>query len=469
MQNAKKDPKGSHGIGTETRRVLLIIDQIRCSTQEFFIPSCCQSPMNTIEKLGRGVRWTSIWMLVLFAPFHAFLITWLKSLTISQDFIMMISMWREILVVATGVLFTMEWLVKRTWPKFDRLDMFIFGFALLALGFFPVQGGKPLQWLWGFRFDVLPLLFFVFIRHGTWLEKEKFTKWFLGIATIVIIFGLLHSLVLPKNFLTNFGYSENREFYKPGVPIAACQFLEHSQQVCRATSTFGGPLRYGTYLLLVLGILFPFLKEKTSWRFVAWTLFGLAMANSILTYSRSIWIGLAVMFLAWLFIDVHHHRVMIGSLFILLIALIPIFQKESTPGPWQKPSLLESIFLRETSTSEHVQLMKQGLQKIKEKPLGMGLGTAGPASLHFEKFLTENWYLQIGIEMGVLGLILFLSILFSLFKKLLDDPKNSHKIGLFLSLVGISIAGLFTHAFEETTTVLIFFGFSGIFLSPRQS
>jgi hypothetical protein len=130
------------------------------------------------------------------------------------------------------------------------------------------------------------------------------------------------------------------------------------------------------------------------------------------------------------------------------------------------PPLLKTIFVRESSTDVHANLFKKGVALSAKNPLGMGLGTVGPASVRFEKRLTENWFLQIALEMGWLGLILFLAILIELSRKLLADRKNLLKIGLFLSLLGISVTGLFTHSFEETTTVLLLMIFSAL---PRQS
>ncbi|MBI2453683.1 hypothetical protein HYV58_00725 [Candidatus Peregrinibacteria bacterium] len=76
--------------------------------------------------------------------------------------------------------------------------------------------------------------------------------------------------------------------------------------------------------------------------------------------------------------------------------------------------------------------------------------------MRFEKSLTENWYLQIAVEMGIAGLFLFLLMLATLSKRLLTADDETNGRGLFLALLGIGIAALFTHAFEETTAMIIF-------------
>lgn len=158
---------------------------------------------------------------------------------------------------------------------------------------------------------------------------------------------------------------------------------------------------------------------------------------------------------------------------IILVGGIVLLQSSREPqtGAWKPPPFLETVFLRVNSTGEHARLFKEGLVLAASHPLGMGLGTVGPASVRYEKLLTENWYLQILIEMGVLGLALFLGVLAVISKKILQAPRAAGiNFGLFLALLGIAVTGLFTHSFEETSTVMVLFGALGTSLtshSPR--
>ena len=74
--------------------------------------------------------------------------------------------------------------------------------------------------------------------------------------------------------------------------------------------------------------------------------------------------------------------------------------------------------------------------------------------------ITENWFLQIAVETGVLGGLLFLALcLISLL-----GLRSSTKIlpqSVFLMIIGISIAALFLHAWEDSAiayTVWILLG-----------
>lgn len=413
-------------------------------------------------------------LLIAFAPFHAFLITWAKSLFAGAPVLIeILAVWREVIVLLIGIIIAVEFFSKKAGEKkfsplnWDILDLLIVLFTTLALAGLAFRRGNMAQWLLGFRYDVVPLLFFLFVRHSNWESKNRLTKFALVSATIVILFGLAHALLLPKDFLTHFGYSTSQGEYQAGSAISACQYLEHTDKVCRATSTFGGPTRYGTYLLLILGLLLPFLFEKTKFRKYAITLFALALASIVLTYSRSIWVGTlaAGIFTAF---RLTPRKIVLKAILALLIFVGLWFFYSKLGNMWHfkgaefPPPFVKTIFVRTGSTGEHMKLLKAGLEVATENPFGVGLGKAGPASVRFSKFLTENWFLQIAVEMGVLGLAIFLGILWTFAKKLLAKKKDMVKFGLFLALLGIAVAGLFTHSFEETSAYLILMAVIGL-------
>lgn len=419
-----------------------------------------------IDRLAR-VRWWLLALLIGLAPFHAFLVTWLK--------IPGLSVWREVLVFTISIIVFTELLVQKYYKKvaplgrvnkvallrLGLLDYLILAYAILALAWLPFQPNK-LQWLFGFRFDVLPFLFFFFVRRVEWPRVELLLKIFFAGAFIVLIFGLAHALILPQNFLTYFGYTAYQGEFQQTLGVPACQYLEHVNRVCRAMSTFGGPTRYGTYLLLVLGLLVGYKSKKIQFSI----LLGLVFANIILTFSRSIWIGLFAMGIFaffWYIPKKIKLKALVALIFVVVAGILGSMWFSAWKGErsWPPP-VLKTIFVRESSTDVHADLFKKGIELSAQNPLGMGLGTIGPASVRFEKLLTENWYLQIALEMGWLGLILFLAILIELSRKFLRDRENFIKTGLFLCLLGISVTGLFTHSFEETTTALLLFGFAGM-------
>jgi len=140
-----------------------------------------------------------------------------------------------------------------------------------------------------------------------------------------------------------------------------------------------------------------------------------------------------------------------------------------------------------------------------ENPLGLGLGAAGPASnrvsdacvylpedgdaswavAHPElcvflgeqqvqpevpctcPMLPENWYLQIGVELGIIGLALF--IVFTLLVILrLRRNTTPLGVGVFASFVGVSVAALFLHAWESSAVAYTLWVLAAAVLSVSE-
>jgi O-antigen ligase len=209
-----------------------------------------------------------------------------------------------------------------------------------------------------------------------------------------------------------------------------------------------------------------------------------------MTYSRSAWIGAAVILLLSYRTQITRYfrlRELFGAALVLLFLLAYL----STQFSGQ--------ILRLSSTRGHFTRPLMAIEAMKLHPWGQGLGTAGPATNRTSDacvelrpqddpswakdqpnlcvflgdkqvqptdrachcpFLPENWYLQIGVEMGWIGMILFVMLVCLLLQRLWKDsrlkPQDSRTIQrsrlaacVFSVLLGISIASLFLHAWED--------------------
>jgi hypothetical protein len=68
-------------------------------------------------------------------------------------------------------------------------------------------------------------------------------------------------------------------------------------------------------------------------------------------------------------------------------------------------------------------------------------------------FLPENWYLQIGVELGVIGFVLYITLIVLIVRLFVSRFSLSplHTAVTF-AFLGVSIAALFLHAWEESAT-----------------
>ncbi len=402
-----------------------------------------------MPQLKLSVRHILVLILVGLIPFHAFLITWLRDVWPAGGFL---AAWKEGLMVLLLLIGGGELILKRHSIKLDRLDLALSIYIGVALIWGIVQKETVTQWLFGMRIDVLPFIVFGVLRHVTWSEqqKEQLYKVIYISSVIILSFGILQALVLPRDFLVNFGYGTAQDMLTAGEAITGCQYLEHTAKVCRAIATFGGPTRYGVYLLVIAGVVLPFLRTKKRHLTIVG---GLIALNIFLTYSRSVWVAAAVMVIigSFFFASKKMRRVLAGLIIIGVVAVgvTGILVKDLD----QHQSLLRSIIVRASSSGEHMTYLKKGLDVLVAHPMGIGLGTVGPASLRFTPFLTENWFLQIAIEMGMVGIAAFMWMLIEMGMRLYKTMTVENR-GLLLALIGICVTGLFTHSFEESAATV---------------
>jgi O-antigen ligase len=145
-----------------------------------------------------------------------------------------------------------------------------------------------------------------------------------------------------------------------------------------------------------------------------------------------------------------------------LILGVSFLLKSAVPGG---TTYFDELVLHRTSTPEHLASITESLKTIKNNPFGSGLGTSGLVTLRFgHRSLSENWYLQIALEMGVLGLAVFIAIMVvfirSIYRLYRDNKDNFIKgasLGILLSFICFSAVGLFLHAWGDNTVVALTF------------
>jgi hypothetical protein len=406
----------------------------------------------------------TLFLLVLL-PFHAFLVTVGTKFFAGPNLAPLTSaaLWKEGALVLILAIACTEIVQRGKLPKIDILDWLILGLFVVSLVVTAKTHGDFALYAFGFKYDFIPLVAFVVLRRVQWSEsfKAKLLSLLLVAGGIVAALGIL-SLLIPPSVFTLLGYSDLHSLYVPGGPLAAFQHIE-SLGVRRIQSVMSGPNQLGLWLLL------PWSIALLRRRYLLLVLIAVAI---LLTFSRSAWIASGVLFLIVLFKSVPRKVFYsaLGGLFSAsLLAFIVLY------------SFSPNVFMRSESNSEHIERPLEAIRMIISNPLGLGLGTAGPASnrvsdacVHLPEgsdaswaadrpdlcvftgdvqvqpqdrkcscpVLPENWYLQIGVEMGVLGFVLFLTLIIFVLLRLRNSPYA------FLPLVGICTAALFLHAWE---------------------
>ncbi len=75
--------------------------------------------------------------------------------------------------------------------------------------------------------------------------------------------------------------------------------------------------------------------------------------------------------------------------------------------------------------------------------------------------VSENYYLQLALETGLLGLALFLAATFNLAVVLARSPEPIMS-ALLAAFIGLSLAGLFTHVWANDAVAYSWWGLAGL-------
>lgn len=423
--------------------------------------------------------WLIIFLVVLI-PFQAFLITWAREvLNLSGQGVFFISLWKEYILIILILLVFIGIFKSRKLPfRIILLDKIIFTFFALGFLYFLIFDGALVQGIAGLRYD-MELFIFYFVSRSLVFDRQRIkqlVKCFLFSSFIVLLFGLLQVFILPPSSLEVFGYSSGLTEYGQIGILSTYRILNPTLAgIYRIQSFLPGALQFSSYLLFLFFILLGFFIYGKKNRVYLGPILFLSFLGLIFTFTRSAWIGLVVGFSMILYLCVKSKKAILFSFFSLLVTGY-FFVRSMLDNEKFQAIVFHGTIRKEGlfgSTPEHLEAVKEGMVLILSNPFGLGLGVSGPASKYSENIIIpENWYLQIGTELGVLGLVIFVAILvvggkylFDILKKSEDSFYKSLGLGLLGALVAISVSSLFLHTWADTATVYPFWILFGLLVS----
>ncbi len=440
--------------------------------------------MERTKELFKGMPFFIICLFLIILPFQAFLLTFARfEFNLSSGQFFVLSLWKEALLIFLFLFLFLRFREEKFKISFSILDKLIIAFSVLTILYFLIFPGGLSSKLAGLRYDLEFFLFYFAGRFSALNKKDikTFFYIFLGGAIIAILFGLLQVSFLPPSFMLRFGYSPSLgDYLKTGI-ISTYEAVNPSlSNFYRIQSTFPGSLQFSSYLVLVIGLLFStllFLKGRK--KILVILILVLALAALIATYSRGAW--LAVMFTIFITAFLKAKKkiyVVLPTVIIILagvIAVFALFQVKTFQTLLLHGEVRDNALFG--STVAHNEAFSKSFNIALKNPLGLGIGSAGPASkFSNETIISENGYLQVMIELGVLGFLIFVFILFSLFKELKgifksvkDNFYKMFSLGLLSSLSGLSLNNLFLHTWSDTATIYPLFLFIGLIIASLQN
>lgn len=228
----------------------------------------------------------------------------------------------------------------------------------------------------------------------------------------------------------------------------------------RVYSTFENPNVYGEYLILAIPIAVSlFWTEKGFWRKTF--LLGIVAITTlamVLTFSRGCWLGI-LFALAILAVIIDRRFILIGLVALMCLPFVlpdTIIQRFTSIGD-----------MSDTSTSYRVYIWMGSLAMLKDYWFsGVGLGETSFNTIYplysynnIQAPHSHNLYLQIVSQFGIVGLIVFLGIVYNFYKEAtisMLKKKNILLAGIVAGMTGFFLESMFDYTWYNYRVILIF-------------
>lgn len=380
-------------------------------------------------------------ILIIFLPFAALLGNILEfKTTISDSQIFWITHWYEFLLpfmLIFGLCLTPKNKKVFGWSFLVAVFLIIYSIILI------IFSADQVRSIEGFRFTILPVLFFVIVSMIGFAkeEKNKLVKLYLIVSLVVASWAIIERF-LPFKYWNNIGLIEPMKIFGWGWHGAG--------GFTQSVSFMGGPNQLASYLLPALFLTVYSIRNtdnsKAAHKTVYCLLSTIISLAIILTLSRSAILGMIVGLVVYL-LFFNSKKIItyaVSSTFIVAIFLIWLFASSAS---------VKNVITHGGQTG-HQMAFVETISEIKTRAMqdqaklfiGSGLGTAGPLVIKYGNgFISESWYLQILLEIGIVGLLLWIWFMIALSKELLRKKETV----LFLGFFAVSFAAIFLHTWAD--------------------
>ena len=428
------------------------------------------------KRLIQVGEWIFIGLLA-YMPLHIFLSTWLGS---SFHILSTTRVLKDV-ILALGFLITLIPAIQNKWLKDlykDPLVILITIYAALTVLLALIKPTDNQAELLGVVYNTRFLLFFIY--GGLLLklcDKSVIRRSLIAVmasAFIVLIFGIIQYTVLPNNALSHFGYTKSN-----GVLPAF--FIDEKPDLERIMSTIRDPNSLGSYIIIIISLMVALFARRSKQRLLATGFILLGLLCLWQTFSRSAWIGCFVAIVVAIILGLkkislskRQLSLIFGIVAGFLVATGVIFYVSRNTYFVQNVIFhADESTVLEDPNQLRVRFWKESAERITNNPLGSGPGTAGIVSIRNKVqggHLNENYYLQVGSEVGVIGLILFLAILCLVALRLFYEIPNSWlAVGLFASFIGLLITNFLAHIWSNEAVAYTWWGLAGLIIGTGVS
>lgn len=418
-----------------------------------------QKMLSHIQKIG--IFDLCVRGLIILLPFTTFITVIGKQ----KLWLTWIWFFKEILICI--IILTLAWNIrsKKIVMKWSLIDAFI-GIYIVNLLIVSVFTTGISGIVYGGRYDFAFLIAFWWVYHGYELLREwlsYYLRLFLYSCGAMVAISALLKFPFSEDLLLYAGYSGNPSAWDFSWAPPIFHGIDGAN-VRRFQWILDGPNTMWAFLIFLSGIFAYYFRSFKDWYFVNGVIFLGFFVMIIYTYSRSALLGMILAILVVLLWSIgfifkkYKKEFWVLSVVVIVLSSLLIVQYSGR---------LDAIIWRAWSTQGHMERMTTWVERFVSAPLGQWLGSAWPAYRYVKNlqwvqredvekedryYIPESWYIQQFIEGWVIGGVLFILIMATLFFWLLKKH-----IFLAAMLVAIGVMNFFLHTFESSPFSLLFF------------
>jgi hypothetical protein len=395
------------------------------------------------DKILHKIGIVFIYVLLVYMPFYELVLHFLQSYThLPESQLFWITHFYEPFIVLFLLIYLIKFALERKLPKLQRVDLYVsifLGLAIVAVAFRYKDLSRGLE---GLRFLALPYAIYLVSRLIDYKNPRKLIQLYVIIASVFAALGVVEYFFLPKGYMdiyykiADFGFGQN------GLIT-----------VSQATAFLAGPNQLASYLILPFFYLLHrfFASKKNVLKEYDNILLIIVTIAIGLTYSRSALIGLFVGAIGmFIYFGKAQRDKIIYTILFLVVAVTLAFSYAMMNG-----ELLRDLLTHGSSWSQHLQATSTSFKQFFDGGIlkiifGFGVGSAGPTALKLGGVISENYYLQVVFELGILGIAIYIAFLAGLLKKLYTGSKT-----MFFAFIALLVNAFFLHIFADNPAMAV--------------
>lgn len=361
----------------------------------------------------------------------------------------------------------------------EQIIAWIIALAIISTLFITRDIGA---FVWSARYSLEPFMIFWALRSLTFDSATSLLlvrRWIYWALAIVVI-GILFVTVVPRETLLAWGYSDTVAVgggqWVGGATLPAYQTVAGA--IPRLQSTLTGPIQFAGFALLLVFLL-PILPSNIKKQWYAAALL-VAVLGVLGSFSRAAWIALILLAIitglrrlrrfGWQRAEIVALCIIIG-----VFSVAAVGSWLTRPDAEAPREFVANVLTRDGSDREHVSSITDSVRNVGDVWItGYGFGRSGAASIQYAAAnssrpaprFVDNSYLRWAEELGVLGALLFIALIWLLIADL-NRTGTILSRGLALAGSALAITAIFTDMWLEAVPVLTFFALCGLALHPR--